>query len=188
MTRIKKMYLPNRPLVAFQAEKSLDLQCPDHRRQQKYDFINFFLYKFCDLTFLLVQSQDKMLTGIGSNDSFRIAFLYWEISWSLLALKQSLAQKVWMKINDYLLICPYLQDFSLHNKFDSLRFDDEDNENVPPQPTFGGFSSRPRKSGPPMPRSQSSATKRDSFGAIVTGQNLAGPPLKLRVNINNLPK
>ena len=91
-----------------------------------------------------------------------------------------------MKINDYLLICPYLQDFSLHNKFDSLRFDDEDNENVPPQPTFGGFSSRPRKSGPPMPRSQSSATKRDSFGAIVTGQNLAGPPLKLRVNINNL--
>ena len=98
-----------------------------------------------------------------------------------------------MKINDYLLICPYLQDFSLHNKFDSLRFDDEDNENVPPQPTFGGFTSRPRKSGrplqPPMPRSQSSATKRDSFGAIVTGQNLqAGPPLKLRVNINNLPK
>ena len=98
-----------------------------------------------------------------------------------------------MKINDYLLICPYLQDFSLHNKFDSLRFDDEDNENVPPQPTFGGFSSRPRKSGPrppiqpPMPRSQSSATKRDSFGAIVTGQNLqAGPPLKLQVNINNL--
>ena len=92
-----------------------------------------------------------------------------------------------MKINYYLLICPYLQDFSLHNKFDSLRFDDEDDENVPPQPTFGGFSSRPRKSGPPMPRS-SSATKRDSFGAIVTGQNLAGPPLKLRVNINNLPK
>ena len=74
------MYLPNRPLVAFQAEKSLDLQCPDRRRQQKYEFINFFLYKFCELNFLLVQSQDKMLTGIGSNDSFRIAFLYWEIS------------------------------------------------------------------------------------------------------------
>ena len=72
----------------------------------------------------------------------------------------------------------------MHNKFDSLKVDDEDKENVPPPPTFGGFSSR-RKPGPPMPRS-SSATKRDSFGAIVTGQNLAGPPLKLRVNINNL--
>ena len=143
------MYLPNRLLVTFQAEKSLDLQCPDRRRQQKYEFINFFLYKFCELNFLLVQSQDKVLTGIGSNDSFRIAFLYWEISWNLLASKQSLAQKVWMKINDYLLICPYLQDFSLHNKFDSLRFDDEVNENVPPQPTFCGFSSR-KNPGSPM--------------------------------------
>ena len=89
----------------------------------------------------------------------------------------------------------------MQNKFDSLKIDDEDKENVPPQaPTFDGFSSRrkPKMSGfeqifdspmprpgPPMPRS-SSATKRDSFGAIVTGQNLAGPPLKLRVNINNL--
>ena len=83
----------------------------------------------------------------------------------------------------------------MHNKFDSLKIDDEDKENVPPQaPTFGGFSSRrkPKMSGfeqifdSPMPRS-SSATKRDSFGAIVTGQkNLTGPPLKLRVNINNL--
>lgn len=72
----------------------------------------------------------------------------------------------------------------MHNKFDSLRFDDEDKENVPPPTSFGGFSSR-RKPGPSMPKS-SSATKKDSFGAIVTGQNLAGPPLKLRVNINNL--
>ena len=89
------MYLLNRLLVAFQADlESLDLQCPDRRRQQKYEFINFFLYKFCELNFLLVQSQDKVLTGIGSNDSFRIAFLYLEISWNLLASKQSLAQKV----------------------------------------------------------------------------------------------
>ena len=82
----------------------------------------------------------------------------------------------------------------MHNKFDSLKVDDDDKENVPPPPTFGGFSSRrkPKMSGfeqifdSPMPRS-SSATKRDSFGAIVTGQkNLTGPPLKLRVNINNL--
>ena len=57
----------------------------------------------------------------------------------------------------YLVIFPYLQEFALHNKFDSLKIDDEDKENVPPQPTFGGFSSR-KKPGPPMPRS-SSATK-----------------------------
>lgn len=75
---------------------------------------------------------------------------------------------------------PSKKEFALHNKFDSLKVDDEDKENVPPPPTFGGFSSR-RKPGPPMPRSLS-ATKRDSFGAIVTGQNLAGPPLKLRSN------
>ena len=62
----------------------------------------------------------------------------------------------------------------------SSQFDDENKENIPPL-TSEVFSRRRN------PVSSSSAAKKESYAAVSTKQNLAGPPLKLLVRTWPIP-